>query len=570
MDFFCQLHLHSQMSTLDGMASAEEIVLRAKELGQPAVALTNHGVMNDFWDFIKAGRKHGVKAIVGNEVYITEDISIKEKGTRHYHLVLLAKNTQGLKNLLKLTTISHLKGFYNRPRIDYKLLEQYKDGLICLSACLAGVSQRQIAEGDYLGAKKTIKRFKKIFGNDFYLEIQPNEHTMQKKVNQAYASWYKDLGVGIVATQDVHYLRKDDYLTHRVLTKIGDFDSDVYKHNYWSEGEEVIKQLMEFTGVPEAVAREAVETTVKIAEQVEGYEIDTSIKLPKFPVPAPFKTEEEYLKQLCREGWTRRGLNKLSKQEQKVYVDRILYEFDVIINKGFSGYFLIVQDFIKWARDNGIVVGYGRGSAGGSLVSWLLGIVELDPIRYGLLFERFLNPERNSLPDIDVDFADRGAVVRYLKEKYGHDKVCSVVTYGTFGAKGVIRDVVRVCGYPYSLGDAIAKSIPDRPSITLEEAYNESEEFRKYMKQYEHSIWKYAKQIEGRVRHFSQHACAYIIADRPLDEVIPLMEDKYGEPMSAVDMGVCEELGLVKFDLLGVKTLSVINKTVDLINAEGA
>lgn len=565
MDQFVQLHLHSQMSTLDGMATAREIAERAKELGQPAVALTNHGNMVDWYEFIEACEEVGVKPIVGNEVYLTEDRYVKEKGTNHYHLVLLALNDTGLKNLFKITTIGYLEGFYGKPRIDWETLKKYNEGLVCLSACLASYPARLIAENNYGKAKKVIKKFHKIFGDRFYLEIQPNKHPAQKKVNQSYIQWHKDMGIKLVATTDVHYLRPEDYEKHKIFTAISGFKSNIYKDNYWCSGEEVIQKLVYQTYVPEQIAREAVLNTVEVADRVEEYKIDTSIKLPHFPIPTEFSNEDEYLKQLCRQGWIRRGIHKLPKPNQKVYLDRLLMEFDVIFTKGFSGYFLIVQDFINWARANGVVVGYGRGSAGGSLISWLLGIVELDPIKYGLLFERFLNPERNELPDIDVDFADREKVYQYLVEKYGEDRVASVLTFGTLGARGVIRDVGRALEIPLKTVDKIAKLIPERPNITLQEALEEVEELQEYKEKYP-DLFLYAQAFEGRVRHFSTHASALVICDRPLTEVCPLMRDSNGKPQIMLDMHSMSKLGLVKFDLLGLKTLAVVQGAVRMIN----
>jgi DNA polymerase III subunit alpha len=564
---FAQLHLHSEKSTLDGYASAEQIAKRCKELGQPAVAISDHGNMVNWYSFYKACKNEGVKPIIGNEIYFTEDRNIKEKGTKHYHLLLLAINETGLKNLFKLTSISHLEGFYGKPRVDWKDLQEYQEGIICTSACLASYPAKLVAEKDYLKAKKVIKKFKAIFGKRFFLEIQPNEHAMQKQVNQAYANWYHDLGVGIIATTDAHYLKPEDYQKHKVFTKIGGFDSDVYKHNYWTTAEDTIKGLIELTDVPAYVAKEAVETTVKIADMVEDYNIDTSIKLPKFEIPGKFKDQDDYLTQLCRDGWKKRGIHLLSKEKQKEYLERLQMEFKVIFGKGFSGYFLIVQDFINWARSNGIVVGYGRGSAGGSLVGWLTGIVELNPVEYGLLFERFLNPERDEMPDIDVDFADRKAVYEYLIDKYGADRVASVITFGTLGARGVVRDVGKAIGIPHSEVDYIAKLIPEKPGIKLNEAIEESEELQKYVKKHP-SLFEYCFEFEGKTRHFSTHASALIIGDRPLTEVIPLMRDASGKPQSMVDMKTAESLGLLKFDILGLKTLSVIQGTVDLINME--
>lgn len=567
MDRFVQLHLHSMYSTLDGIATPKEIAQRAKELNQPAVALTDHGNMVGWYEFVQECREAGIKPIVGNEMYITDDRHKKEKGTKHYHLVLLAMNDVGLKNLFKLTAISYLEGFYSRPRIDWEVLREYNEGLICLSACLASYPARLISEDNPVKAKKVVMKFKKIFGDRFFLEIQPNEHTLQRIVNKHYVEWSRELEIPLVATTDAHYLDPEKYESHRIFTKIGGFDSDVYKHNYWTTSEEVVRKLVEYTEVPEEEARKAVENTVKIAEMVEEYHIDTSTKLPHFPIPPEFPNEDEYLKQLCREGWIRRGINKLPKDEQKVYLDRLLTEFDVIFGKGFSGYFLIVQDFVNWARKNGIVVGYGRGSAGGSLVSWLLGIVELDPIKHGLLFERFLNPERNELPDIDIDFADREQVYQYLIEKYGADRVASVLTFGTMGAKGCIRDVGRALGIPLKEVDRIAKMIPERQGIKLEEAIEEVPELKEEMEKYP-DLFKYAFEYEGRVRHYSTHASALIIADRPIVEVAPLMLDSSGKPQVMVEMNTCAQLGLVKFDLLGLKTLAIIQKTVDLINEE--
>jgi DNA polymerase III subunit alpha len=567
-DNFVELHLHSHKSTLDGYATADQIAKRAKALNQKAVALTNHGNMVDWYEFYKACKKEEIKPIIGNEVYFTEDRHVKTKGTKHYHMVLLAMNEKGLKNLFMLTTLSHTEGFYNRPRIDWELLEKYNEGLICTSACLASYPARLIAENDYLKAKKVIMRFKKIFGDRFYLEIQPNRTPMQKKVNQAYVNWHEEMGVEIIATTDAHYLDREDFVKHRVFVKIGGFEAnDTYIDNHMTRADEVVRMLVDQTDVSVSKASEAVNNTLKVADRIEDYDIDTSTKLPHFEIPTKYDNEDEYLKDLCREGWKRRGLTKLPKSVQKIYVDRLMTEFEVIFGKGFSGYFLIVQDFVNWARSKGIVVGYGRGSAGGSLIAWLTGIVELDPIKYGLLFERFLNPERSELPDIDVDFADRKAVYNYLIEKYGKDKVASVITFGTMGAKGVIRDVGKAIDIHPKVVDDVAKMIPERPNIKLKEAFEEVPELEEYKKKYP-SWFEYAFEYEGKTRHFSTHASALIIADRPLTDVIPLMLDSKGQLQSMCDMKTCEQLGLVKFDLLGLKTLNIIQKTVDQINEE--
>lgn len=569
MDNFVELHLHSHKSTLDGYATAEEIAERASQYNQKAIALSNHGNMVDWYEFILACMDKHIKPIVGNEVYFTENRHKKEKGTKHYHLILLAMNETGLKNLFKLTTKSYTEGFYGKPRIDWELLEKYNEGLICTSACLASYPARLIAENDYLKAKKVIMKYKKIFGDRFYLEIQPNRHAMQKKVNQAYVNWYREMGIDIIATTDAHYLDREDFVKHRSFVKIGGFEANnTYMDNYLARGKEVIDNLVNYTEVPVMVAKEAVANTVKVADRVKEYKIDTSTKLPHFKIPDKYPNEDEYLKQLCREGWIRRGIPKLPKEKQKVYLERLQTEFDVIFGKGFSGYFLIVQDFVNWARRKGIIVGYGRGSAGGSLVAWLTGIVELDPIEYGLLFERFLNPERSELPDIDVDFADRGAVYNYLIEKYGKEKIASVITFGTLGAKGVVRDVGKALDIHPAVVNEVAKLIPERPGIKLKEAIEEIDELKEFEKKYP-QWFEYCFEFEGKTRHFSTHASALIIGDRDLTEVIPLMVDNKGQLQSMVDMGTAEALGLVKFDLLGLKTLSVIQKTVDQINDEG-
>jgi DNA polymerase III subunit alpha len=569
-DNFVELHLHSHKSTLDGYATAEEIAQRAKELNQKAIALTNHGNMVDWWEFYKACNEKEIKPILGNEIYFTENRHVKEKGTKHYHLVLLAMNDVGLKNLFKITTLAHTEGFYGKPRADWELLEKYNEGIICTSACLASYPARLIAENDYLKAKKIIMKFKKAFGDRFYLEIQPNRTPMQRKVNQAYVNWHEEMGIELIATTDAHYLDSADYVKHKTFVKIGGFDAnETYIDNHLTRGEEVERMLIDQTDVPVMKAKEAVANTVKVAERVEKYDIDTSTKLPHFEIPEGYPGEDEYLTQLCRDGWIKRGIHKLPKSIQKEYLDRLKTEFDVIFGKGFSGYFLIVQDFVNWARSKGIIVGYGRGSAGGSLIAWLTGIVELDPIKYGLLFERFLNPERSELPDIDVDFADRKAVYDYLIEKYGADRVASVITFGTLGAKGVIRDVGKAIDIHPKVVNDVATLIPEKPGIRLSEAFEEVPELNDYKKKYP-SWFEYAFEYEGKTRHFSTHASALVIADRPLTEVIPCMLDSKGQLQSMVDMGTCEELGLVKFDLLGLKTLKIVQNSVDQINEEVA
>lgn len=577
-DPFVQLHLHSQMSTLDGIASTKEIVDRAKELNQSAVALTNHGNMVDHVEFIEQCEAEGIKPIVGNEVYFVPDRFYKEKKgekRKAYHLILLAMNDTGLKNLYQLTSEAYETGFHYKPRIDWELLERYHEGLICTSACLGGFPQQLLIGGDIEGAKQAIIRFKSIFGDRYYLEIQPNDLRDQKVVNQQFIKWSQEFDIPLVATMDSHHLSPKTYELHKLFTQIGTGDDFIhdYKDNYWTTSGEVINKLVTQTGVPKDIAEKAVKNTELVAERIDQYTIDKSVKLPHYPVPDEFQSEAEYLNHLCDIGWNKRGIRRFSKDKQQQYRERLETELNVILNKGFEGYFLIVWDMIQWARGQGIPVGYGRGSAGGSLVSWLLGIVELDPIKYGLLFERFLNPERKSLPDIDVDFSHdrRGEVIEYLKSKYGQENVMPILTLGTMGASMALRDVGRVLKIPLPEVNKVAKALENLKQDVDERELEHSildeleniPEVRDIVAKYPKWI-KIAKQLEGRVRHFGRHASAVLIADRPVREVLPLMRVN-GELVAGGDMFVCEKVGLVKFDILGLKTLDVIDNTVKLI-----
>ncbi|MCK4553477.1 DNA polymerase III subunit alpha, partial [Candidatus Parcubacteria bacterium] len=612
---FIHLHTHSHYSLLDGLAKIDELVNRAKEDGAEALALTDHGVMYGVIEFYQKCKKAGIKPIIGVEVYLAPGSRLDKRGKtdeKNYHLVLLAKNQQGYKNLIKLTTIAHLEGFYYKPRVDWEVLEKHSDGIIAMTACVAGEIPRLIIAGKIDKAKARIRQYQELFGKDnFYLEIQdhPNlEH--QSEVNQKLIELGKELNAPLVATNDIHYINKDDDEPQDVLLclqmKKKKEDRDrlmMLGSNFSFRGP---KDMIEtFKDTPEAIAN-----TVKIAEKC-NLEIELGkIQLPVFQVPNN-KTADEYLTDLCLEGVVKRyGYDKgkvaqaytasqspagdcdeaekamsqspvrLAESKRAGDCDgagddlqqklqRLRYELSVIAKMGFSSYFLIVADFVNWAKDNKIVVGPGRGSAAGSFVSYLLGITNLDPLQYNLLFERFLNPDRISMPDIDLDFADirRDEVIRYVEEKYGHDHVAQIITFGTMAARAAIRDVGRVLNYPYDYCDKLAKMIPMFSKIDralevvgeLKEIYRNEEAAKK--------IIDYAQRLEGVARHASTHACGVLITKDPLTEHVPLQYASSSDRtiVSQYSLHPVEDLGLLKMDFLGLKNLTVIESAIKII-----
>ena len=568
---FTHLHVHTEYSLLDGSNKIKEYVDRVRELGMDSAAITDHGVMYGVIDFYRAARAAGINPILGCEVYVAPGSRFdREAGSgddRYYHLVLLAENNQGYSNLMKIVSKGFVEGFYYKPRVDLSLLEKYHEGIIALSACLAGEVARFLTRGMYEDAKKAALRYQDIFGKgNFFLELQDHGIPEQQNVNQQLLKMHRETGIELVATNDVHYTLAEDAQPHDVLLclqtgkKLADEDRMRYEGGqYYVKSPEEMERLFPY-------ATEALENTHKIAQRCH-VEIEFGVtKLPKFDVPEGY-TSWEYLNELCF-----RGLEERYQPVTEELKERLNYELSTIRNMGYVDYFLIVWDFIKYARDHDIMVGPGRGSAAGSLVAYTLGITQLDPIRYDLLFERFLNPERVSMPDIDVDFCfeRRQEVIDYVRRKYGDDCVVQIVTFGTLAARGVIRDVGRVMDLPYAQVDTIAKMIPQELNITIDKALQMNPELKKvYEDQKEiHDLIDTAKRLEGLPRHTSMHAAGVVISQKDVSEYVPLSRASDGSIVTQFTMTTLEELGLLKMDFLGLRTLTVIQNAVHLIEQD--
>ena len=568
---FTHLHVHTEYSLLDGSNKIKEYVDRVKALGMDSAAITDHGVMYGVIDFYRAARAAGINPILGCEVYVAPgsrfDREVGSGDDRYYHLVLLAENNQGYSNLMKIVSKGFVEGFYYKPRVDLSLLEKYHEGIIALSACLAGEVARFLTRGMYEDAKKAALRYQDIFGKgNFFLELQDHGIPEQQNVNQQLLKMHRETGIELVATNDVHYTLAEDAQPHDVLLclqtgkKLADEDRMRYEGGqYYVKSPEEMERLFPY-------APEALENTHKIAQRCH-VEIEFGVtKLPKFDVPEGY-TSREYLNELCF-----RGLEERYQPVTEELKERLNYELSTIRNMGYVDYFLIVWDFIKYARDHDIMVGPGRGSAAGSLVAYTLGITQLDPIRYDLLFERFLNPERVSMPDIDVDFCfeRRQEVIDYVRRKYGDDCVVQIVTFGTLAARGVIRDVGRVMDLPYAQVDTIAKMIPQELNITIDKALQMNPELKKvYEDQKEiHDLIDTAKRLEGLPRHTSMHAAGVVISQKDVSEYVPLSRASDGSIVTQFTMTTLEELGLLKMDFLGLRTLTVIQNAVHLIEQD--
>ena len=564
---FTHLHVHTEYSLLDGSCKIRELVARAKELGMDSLAVTDHGVMYGVIDFYKAAREVGIKPILGCEVYVAPGSRFDRENVngedRYYHLVLLAENDQGYQNLMKIVSKGFVDGFYYKPRVDYELLETYHEGIIALSACLAGEVQRYLSRGMYEEAGRAALRYQDTFGKgNFFLELQDHGLDAQKQVNQGLLRLSRELGIDLVATNDVHYTYAEDEKAHDILLciqtgkKVADENRMRYEGGqYYCKSEEEMRALFPY-------ALEAIENTHKIAQRC-NVEIEFGVlKLPKFEVPEGFDSWT-YLNHLCMQGF-----NRHYPEDDGTLKERLDYELDVIRTMGYVDYFLIVWDFINYARSKGISVGPGRGSAAGSIVSYSLGITNIDPIRYNLLFERFLNPERVSMPDIDVDFCyeRRQEVIDYVMEKYGKDQVVQIVTFGTLAAKGVVRDVGRVLDLPYALCDSIAKMIPNDLGMTLDKALVMNPDLKKAYNEDEtvHNLIDMSKRLEGLPRHTSMHAAGVVIGSRSIDEFVPLSRAADGTITTQFTMTTIEELGLLKMDFLGLRTLTVIQNAVNM------
>jgi len=567
---FTHLHVHSHYSLLDGLPKIDQLLDYVKSSGMDSVALTDHGVLYGAVEFYQKAIQKGIKPIIGAEMYIAFESMTQERPNiddKKYHLVLLVKNEKGYKNLVKLLTKAHLEGFYYKPRIDHNLLKEYSEGLIALSACVKGKIPQLILANNIEETEKTALFYKEIFGGEnFYLEIQHHPHLIdQKKVNKALFSLSKKLKIPLVATNDVHYLKPEDAEAQDILMLINtgadanDKERATLKADDFSlrRPEEMIEDFKEFPG--------AVENTQKIVELC-NFQFDLGkTRLPKFETEGG-KTPDEYLKELCYRGIK----NRYGENPKKTAFDRLDYELSVISQTKFASYFLIVQDFVNWAKRNRIVVGPGRGSAAGSLASFVLGITNVDPLKYNLLFERFLTPDRSSgLPDIDLDFNDRrrNEVINYVAEKYGKNKVAQIITFGTMAARAALRDVGRALGYPYSYCDKVAKLIPF--GLTLDQTLSQVTEFRQiYLEdQSAKKLIDFAKKLEGCARHASTHACGVVISEEPLDNICPLQHPTQDEKaiVTQYEMHAIESLGLLKMDFLGLKNLTIIEDTLSRV-----
>ena len=565
---FAHLHVHTEYSLLDGSNKIKECISRVKELGMDSVAITDHGVMYGVIDFYKAAKAAGIKPILGCEVYVAPGSRFDKEAkgnseSRYYHLVLLAENETGYHNLVKLVSRGFTEGYYYKPRVDMALLEEFHEGIIALSACLAGEVARNAVRGLYEEAKEAALRYEQIFGKDnFFLELQDHGMPEQQMVNQALVRMSRETGIGLVATNDVHYTYADDVKPHDILLclqtgkKLADEDRMRYEGGqYYIKSEAEMSAL--FPYAPEALAN-----TQKIADRCK-VEIEFGVtKLPRYDVPEG-RTSWDYLQELCR-----KGLAERYQPVTEELRERLDYELSVIHDMGYVDYFLIVWDFIKYARDHDIMVGPGRGSAAGSLVAYSLGITSIDPIRYQLLFERFLNPERVSMPDIDVDFCfeRRQEVIDYVVRKYGPDRVVQIVTFGTMAARAVIRDVGRVMDLPYAFVDNIAKMIPQELNITLDKALEMNPELKRVCQEDAQvkELIDMSRRLEGLPRHTSMHAAGVVISQKAVEEYVPLSLGSDGSVTTQFTMTTLEELGLLKMDFLGLRTLTVIQNAVKL------
>lgn len=571
---FVHLHVHSHYSLLDGLGKTDQLVAKAKALGMPALALTDHGVMHGAIEFYLECQKAGIKPIIGQEAYVApRKLTDKSTGqdNKPYHLVLLAKNFTGYKNLIKLTSIGHIDGYYYRPRLDRDVLSRYSEGLIASTACLASETSRRILEKDDEGLEETLRTYQEIFGKDnYFLELQHHPGiSEQQVVNEHIKTWAKRTGLGLIATNDTHYVNPEDHDTHDILVCIqtGRLVSDKDRMLY--TGDFSLKTPAEmvnaFPDVPEAI-----ENTLKIASMVDLTIPLGQTLLPQFPLPEG-ETEASLLKKWCEEGLQRRYRDVTLELRE-----RLNYELEVVNTMGFPGYFLIVADFIRFARSKGILVGPGRGSAAGSIIAYVTGITNVDPLKYDLLFERFLDPSRVSMPDIDMDFEDtrRNEVIDYVRAKYGDDHVAGIITFGTIMARAAVRDVGRVLGLPYNQVDAIAKVVPapvQGRHTPLEKSVKESPELKEiYDKDPEaKQLLEQAMKLEGTVRHASQHACAIVISKEPLDQYVAVQASQGGDvhQVTQYSMGPIEKIGLLKMDFLGLSNLSIMKQASEIIEA---
>ena len=570
MGQFVHLHIHSEFSLLDGANRIKDLPVRAKELGMDAMAITDHGVMFGAIDFYKACKKEGIKPIIGCEVYVAPRSRFdREPGidNKYNHLILLAKNNQGYKNLSKLVSLGFIDGYYYKPRIDLEILEKYSEGLICLSACLAGSVNQALLNGQNEKAEEIALWHKRVFGEDYYIEIQNNGIKEQVLANQKLVQLARKLDIPLVATNDAHYLKREDAYNHEVLLCIQTgkrmSDEDRMKFDteelYVKSPEEMIDYFKAFP--------DAIENTVKIAEKCNvEFEFGHTI-LPNYEVPEGFETHYDYLEHLCKEGMKKRYGENIPEEYQK----RAEYELGVIKKMGYVDYYLIVWDYIHFAKLNDIPVGPGRGSGAGSILAYAIEITDIDPMKYNLLFERFLNPERVSMPDFDVDFSDeqRPDVIDYVCRKYGHDHVSQIITFGTLAAKNAIRNVGRALDISLAETDKIAKMIPNELHITIKKALEQNIELKNLYENDEriHKLLDVSMALEGMPKNTSTHACGVVITKDPVDSYVPLYV-RDGQNATQYIMTTLEELGLLKMDFLGLRTLTVIKDTKEMVKKD--
>ena len=570
MGQFVHLHIHSEFSLLDGANRIKDLPVRAKELGMDAMAITDHGVMYGAIDFYKACKKEGIKPIIGCEMYVAPRSRFdKEPGVdnKYNHLILLAKNNQGYKNLSKLVSLGFIDGYYYKPRIDLEILEKYSEGLVCLSACLAGSVNQALLNGQNEKAEEIALWHKRVFGEDYYIEIQNNGIKEQVLANQKLVQLARKLDIPLVATNDAHYLKREDAYNHEVLLCIQTgkrmSDEDRMKFDteelYVKSPEEMIDYFKAFP--------DAIENTVKIAEKCNvEFEFGHTI-LPNYEVPDGFETHYDYLEHLCKEGMKKRYGENIPEEYQK----RAEYELGVIKKMGYVDYYLIVWDYIHFAKLNDIPVGPGRGSGAGSILAYAIEITDIDPMKYNLLFERFLNPERVSMPDFDVDFSDeqRPEVINYVCRKYGHDHVSQIITFGTLAAKNAIRNVGRALDISLAETDKIAKMIPNELHITIKKALEQNIELKNLYENDEriHKLLDVSMALEGMPKNTSTHACGVVITKDPVDSYVPLYV-RDGQNATQYIMTTLEELGLLKMDFLGLRTLTVIKDTKEMVKKD--
>ncbi len=564
---FAHLHVHTEYSLLDGAARIKELIRAVKDLGMDSIAITDHGNMYGVLEFYKAAKKEGVKPIIGCEVYLApKSRKLREEidGVRYYHLILLAENQTGYRNLSKLVSLSNMEGFYHKPRVDKELLKKYSEGLIALSACIYGEIPRTILAQSMKKASKLVEEYIEIFGRDnFFLEIQNHGLADEMRVNSALVELSKKHNVKLVATNDVHYIKREDAEIQDVLLCIGSNQIIDEKNRMKFEGNSYyLKSTEEMTALFGEIP-ESLTNTKEIASRCNVEFTFGKLELPFYEVPKEYENDAKYLRALC-ESKVNTRYDVVTQKMQ----NRLDYELSIIHKMGYDSYFLIVWDFVSYSKNNGIAVGPGRGSAAGSIVAYILGITNIDPMKYNLLFERFLNPERVTMPDIDIDFCfrRREEVIKYVEERYGKDHVALIATFGTLGAKNAVRDVGRVLDMPYGEVDRVAKLFGSDPRITIDKALSHSKEL---LNLYETSpkiahLIDTAKKIEGMARHASTHAAGVVITKKPLFEYLPVQVSE-GQLVTEYDKDAVEELGLLKMDFLGLRTLTIISDALENI-----